>query len=119
MAYVKTTWATGDVITAAKLNNMESGIEAHDPLIVSVENTEAGSVMSETWQAICDALTAGKRVITLQTAENYANEGMIIYASYNDRLNTYSVVCLEYAGGELAASEYKATSADGYPTLTE
>lgn len=28
MAYVKTTWATGDKITAVKLNNMESGIEA-------------------------------------------------------------------------------------------
>ena len=27
MAYVKTTWATGDVVTAVKMNNMESGIE--------------------------------------------------------------------------------------------
>ena len=26
--YVKTTWATGDVITAEKLNNMEDGIES-------------------------------------------------------------------------------------------
>lgn len=32
MAYVKTTWATGDVITAAKLNNMEGGIEAAYPV---------------------------------------------------------------------------------------
>lgn len=28
MAYVKTVWETGDVITADKLNNMEGGIEA-------------------------------------------------------------------------------------------
>lgn len=28
MSYVKTVWETGDVITAAKLNNMEGGIEA-------------------------------------------------------------------------------------------
>lgn len=27
MSYVKNTWANGDVITAAKLNNMEDGIE--------------------------------------------------------------------------------------------
>lgn len=27
MAYIPTEWATGDVITAAKLNNMEQGIE--------------------------------------------------------------------------------------------
>lgn len=30
MSYVKTTWATGDVITAEKLNNMEGGISAND-----------------------------------------------------------------------------------------
>jgi len=28
MSYTKNTWATGDTITAAKLNNMEDGIEA-------------------------------------------------------------------------------------------
>ena len=28
MAYEKTTWANGDIITAAKLNNMEDGIES-------------------------------------------------------------------------------------------
>ena len=28
MSYTKNTWARGDVITSAKLNNMESGIEA-------------------------------------------------------------------------------------------
>ena len=27
MAYTKTTWASGDVVTAEKLNNAESGIE--------------------------------------------------------------------------------------------
>lgn len=30
MAYVKTTWQTGDLITAAKLNNMENGISSID-----------------------------------------------------------------------------------------
>lgn len=34
MAYVKTIWETGDVITAAKLNNAEDGIAAHDPIII-------------------------------------------------------------------------------------
>lgn len=28
MAYTKTTWNTGDVITADKLNNLESGVAA-------------------------------------------------------------------------------------------
>lgn len=34
MAYVKTVWETGDVITAAKLNNMEKGIEDNCPVIL-------------------------------------------------------------------------------------
>ena len=29
MSYTKNTWNTGDVVTAAKLNNMENGIEAN------------------------------------------------------------------------------------------
>ena len=28
MSYTKTTWATGDVITAEKLNNIEDGVAA-------------------------------------------------------------------------------------------
>ena len=37
MAYVKTVWETGDVITAEKLNNMEKGIEdMSTPLVITV-----------------------------------------------------------------------------------
>ena len=34
MAYNKTTWQTGDTITAEKLNNIENGIEYGCPLII-------------------------------------------------------------------------------------
>lgn len=37
MAYVKTTWQTGDVITAAKLNNMEDGIEDASSHFITVD----------------------------------------------------------------------------------
>ena len=37
MAYVKTTWATGDVVTAPKLNNMEDGIAANDAAIRTLQ----------------------------------------------------------------------------------
>ena len=36
MAYSKTTWATGDVITAAKLNNIEDGVAANDTAIAGL-----------------------------------------------------------------------------------
>lgn len=38
MAYLRTTWASGDVITAAKLNNAEVGIETLDTTKAPIEN---------------------------------------------------------------------------------
>ena len=55
MSYTPTTWATGDVITATKLNNMEQGIASAGgggPIVVDV--SESG-VLSKTWQEISDA----------------------------------------------------------------
>lgn len=43
MSYVKTQWVNGDTITAAKLNNIEGGIETHDEDISLVKShLEAG-----------------------------------------------------------------------------
>lgn len=46
MAYTKTVWKTGDVITAAKLNNAEDGIEAAQGVLISGVWSE---VSSEQW----------------------------------------------------------------------
>lgn len=39
MSYTKTTWSNGDVISAAKLNNAEGGIEANDLAISDLKGT--------------------------------------------------------------------------------
>lgn len=38
MAYSKTTWANGDVITATKLNNIETGVYTNDSNIGNLSN---------------------------------------------------------------------------------
>ena len=51
MAYTPTVWATGDVITAAKLNKAENGIAAADrSLLVVTEDAE--NTLSEKWEDI-------------------------------------------------------------------
>lgn len=56
MSYVKTVWANGDIITAAKLNNMESGIEAANA-------PEAVPTLTITWTNGGDTLTIPKAEI--------------------------------------------------------
>jgi len=45
MTYVKQTWQTGDVITAEKLNHMESGIEAVEAEIPT-DASDVGAIAS-------------------------------------------------------------------------
>ena len=53
MAYEPTEWKSGDVITAEKLNKMETELASRF-LIITVENGH----LSRTWQEIYDALRA-------------------------------------------------------------
>ena len=59
MAYVKTVWQTGDVITAEKLNNMENGILAAGPKVVDFVKTADGISASMTFEEMAEALTKG------------------------------------------------------------
>lgn len=69
MSYEKETWATGDTITAAKLNNMEDGIANVDPFIITM--TEEGVVVSsdKTWREIYTAFRAGRVCIYIWDEE--------------------------------------------------
>lgn len=60
MSYTKYTWQTGEVITAAKLNNMEDGID--DKLIVNMLDDETGE-LDVSYADLLAAWTAKKQVI--------------------------------------------------------
>lgn len=74
MSYNKTTWATGDIVTAEKLNNIESGIVNNNMYIVSIisnidESTGEETVtLDKTWQEIFDATQTGRLVRFMQAS---------------------------------------------------
>lgn len=55
MPYIKNTWAAGDVITAAKLNHMEGGIEANDQKEAITDDLKAALLQIATKVAYVDA----------------------------------------------------------------
>ena len=60
MSYTKYTWETGEVITAAKLNNMEDGID--DKLIVTMLNSTTGEI-DASYNDLAAAWTAKKNIV--------------------------------------------------------
>lgn len=66
MSYTKYTWETGEVITAAKLNNMEDGID--DKLIVSMLNAVTGE-LDASYADLLAAWTAKKNIVLYMEIE--------------------------------------------------
>lgn len=60
MSYEKTTWSSGDVITAEKLNKIENGVEnSNSVLIVHRVSGDGGYALDKTWKEIHDAYVSG------------------------------------------------------------
>lgn len=74
MSYNKTTWATGDIVTAEKLNNIENGITNNNIYTASIisnvdESTGEETVtLDKTWQEIFDATQSGRLVRFMQAS---------------------------------------------------
>lgn len=55
MAYTKNTWASGDVVTSAKLNNIENGIASGGVLYVDATVSGSTITLTKTWNEINNA----------------------------------------------------------------
>ncbi|MBR2554292.1 MAG: hypothetical protein IKE94_05455 [Aeriscardovia sp.] len=66
MAYNKTTWANGDVITAQKLNNAENGIAANAEEITGLKSDLAQSASIDSSGLISFKNDSNVTVFTLQ-----------------------------------------------------
>ena len=118
MSYTKHTWTDGELVTAAKLNNIENGIEEASSgggsgggvLVVGVTIDGNTATLDKTWQQIADADFAvlkgevGNTAYSIETLSAYgAGEG------------TYWV---HFGGPDGELPDLNASSADGYPSVT-
>lgn len=112
MSYEKQTWETGDVITAAKLNNMEDGID--DKLIVTMLDNSTGELdasyadMLAAWNAKKQVLLS--RQITTPT-EMVLHESLVLCNLYIQN-STYTAVfgSINYMNGSFVGVFFNAST---------
>lgn len=119
MAYVKTTWQTGDVITAEKLNHAEGGIEAAEPVFITGTVDDGTIVLSEKYEDIKALYDAGRQIYII---EPDGSRAMVDLVGENTLIvpATYNVYCMFYDGNQSEYSRmmFVAATVDDYPTFT-
>lgn len=110
MAYTKTTWATGDVVTATKLNNMENGIANATPFIIGYEIEGNTMTLQNTWQEIWDKVSNGSipYILTIDNETDYLD--ICTNMTMEIEEGTYIL--------DLGGNHYTTDNANGYPSFT-
>lgn len=114
MSYTPSTWAKGDTITAAKLNNMESGISGAQAYMVGlILGNDDSMTLDKTWQEILDAAVAGKYVIVFAADENNALYSPLVSVSGSTNGASYTIDIVLW-GGQITS--FIASTPNDYPT---
>ena len=102
MSYTKHTWTNGETVTAAKMNNIEAGIEEAASGGGVLVVTDTNGALDKTWQEIYDSLPlAVLDVPNIHTRTTFQVARTDVYGLH---------------AGELY---YAASSASGYPTRSD
>ena len=109
MAYTKNTWQTGDVVTSAKLNNIENGVGVAYPLLVGTDG-DTGN-LTATWQTIFDKMHSGGLVF-IQLVSTATHEYAI---RVKDAQLDGDEYWIETEPDDSTPLLFKCDSADGYP----
>lgn len=120
MSYTKNTWATGDVVTSAKLNNIETGVYNATPLVVTAEAGDTPT-FDKTWKEINDAYEAGSYIM-FKFINEYETALGILNVCGHFESNYYVGVVGFNAGMEdnpVYFENYVTDNENGYPVLTE
>ena len=121
MSYTPNSWKSGDVVTSAKLNNIEQGIaNAILKVNITIDEQTGVATLDKTWQEILDANYA------VIVAPNESNEGFgfimvtSIYTMPKVGGGTdYAVLGIAFSseGAATPLPILKTDSADGYPSV--
>ena len=71
MSYTKTTWSSGDTITATKLNNMETGIKACDTFTINSKTVYLADILASALFPI----SSGTGYVTLGNLSEWVSAG--------------------------------------------
>lgn len=90
MSYTPTNWATGDVITAEKLNNMESGIDNAGMFVITVKvnNSDVIQSVDKTFEDTLTAINNG--LIPVAIIKQPGEEGELDFTFYVLPLTKYN-----------------------------
>ena len=114
MSYTPTEWKTGDVITAEKLNNMESGIFGSAKVLFVELNTETGAI-DKTWNEINSAIASGVLCLIAMPEGNDGHSTNVLTGSL--RINNQYNVYVNFETVETATMLLTAESPDDYPAI--
>ena len=92
MSYTKNTWATGDTITATKLNNMEDGIANAGSVLIcntSYSSSAGVYVLDKTAQEIYEALLSGTPAYIKNQYGSISDYTMTLYLAPIIKIYTY------------------------------
>lgn len=107
MAYDKNTWQSGDVVTSAKLNNIENGIANLSNAIVATE-TDTGYTLSVSYNDVLDIISNG--ILPFTVIEDEGAQEILVCAYYWAEEGSYDVSF--YAVDKALSYDFVANDAD-------
>lgn len=120
MSYTPNTWAKGDVVTSAKLNNIEQGIA--DGGIVTATATfdteTQTATLDKTWQEMYDANACYIKMGMEMPPDTYVAQWVFVdLVTYDSSSEHPYLVQGHLQSGDTQV--YEADSADGYPVMSD
>lgn len=126
MSYTKTNWRKNDIITAARLNNMETGIEAvSGGATIGVVNASADpndiltTILDKNYNEIVQMMSNCIFVVVKDSYSNDVQNYVVTECYYDEEYyHLYNVKIVNPGGSIIAFTSSSATGVLGYTNLS-